>query len=49
MSGADVIESTLTLDTLGSGTATLNSNTTVETDVYVKLVNYQEELEIPSP
>ena len=48
MSGADVIESTLTLDTLGSGTATLNSNTTVETDVYVKLVNYQEELEIPS-
>lgn len=45
-SGADVIEATLTLDTLGSSTVTLADNTTsVETDMYVKLVNYQEEIE----
>ena len=45
-SGADVIEATLTLDTLGSGTVTLaDTTTTVETDMYVKLVNYQEEIE----
>ena len=41
------IETTITLDTLGSGTATLADETTeVETDVYVKLVNNQEELAI---
>ena len=45
-SGADVIEATLTLDTLGSSTVTLaDTTTTVETDMYVKLVNYQEEIE----
>jgi hypothetical protein len=44
MSGVDVIEATLTLDTLGSGQVTLANNTTVETDMYVKLDNYQEEL-----
>ena len=47
MSGVDSIEATLTLDTLGSGTATLADGTTqVSTDMYVKLVNYQEELAI---
>ena len=45
LSGADVIEATLTLDTLGSGSVTLEDGTTeVETDMYVKLVNYQEEI-----
>lgn len=46
MSGVDSIEATLTLDTLGSGTVTLNDATTeVETDMYVKLTNYVEEIE----
>lgn len=45
MSGVDVIEATLTLDTLGSGTVTLADGTTeVQTDMYIKLVNNQEEL-----
>lgn len=45
MSGVDIIEATLTLDTLGSGTVELNDGETeVETDMYVKLVNYQEEI-----
>ena len=49
MSGVDSIEATLTLDTLGSGTVELADETTeVETDMYVQLVNYVEELEIPS-
>jgi hypothetical protein len=49
MSGVDAIEATLSLDTLGSGTVTLADETTeVETDMYVKLTNYVEELEIPS-
>ena len=49
MSGVDAIEATINLDTLGSGTVELADETTeVETDMYVKLVNYQEELEIPS-
>ena len=49
MSGVDVIEATLTLDTLGSGNVTLADGTTeVQTDMYIKLVNNQEELEIPS-
>lgn len=47
MSGVDVIEATITLDTLGSGTVTLADDTTeVETDMYVKLVNYVEELNV---
>ena len=47
MSGVDAIEATLTLDTLGSGTVTLaDTSTTVETDMYVKLTNYVEELSI---
>ena len=46
MSGVDAIEATLTLDTLGSDTVTLNDSTTqVETDMYVKLVNNQEKVE----
>lgn len=46
MSGADVVETTITLDTLGSGTVTLADETTeVETDMYVKLVNNQEKIE----
>ena len=48
MSGVDAIEATLSLDTLGSGTVELNDETEVETDMYVKLTNYVEELEIPS-
>ena len=47
MSGVDAIEATLTLDTLGSGTVTLEDGTTeVETDMYVELTNYVEELSI---
>ena len=46
MSGVDAIEATLTLDTLGTGTVELADETTeVETDMYVKLTNYVEELE----
>ena len=46
MSGVDAIEVTMTLETLGSATVTLDDGTTeVETDMYVKLVNYQEEIE----
>ena len=45
MSGVDSIEATLTLDTLGSATVTLDDSTTeVETDMYIKLVNNQEEI-----
>jgi len=48
MSGVDAVEATLTLDTLGTGTVTLaDGSTQVETDMYVKLVNNQEEI-IPS-
>ena len=47
MSGVDTIETTLTLDTLGSGTVELNDETEVQTDMYVKLTNYVEEL-VPS-
>ena len=43
-SGTDVIEATLNLDTLGSGTVRLMDNTEIATDMYVKLVNNQEEL-----
>lgn len=45
MSGADNIEVTLSLATLGSGTVTLKSGSSVTTDMYVKLVNNQTELE----
>ena len=45
MSGIDAVEVTMTLDSLGSGDVTLNDTTEVETDMYVKLVNYQEEIE----
>ena len=45
MSGVDSIEATLTLDTLGSATVTLQDETTeVETDMYICLVNNQEEI-----
>ena len=45
-SGADIIETTLSLDTLGSGTVELADGTTeVETDMYVKIVNNQEKIE----
>jgi hypothetical protein len=45
MSGVDIIEATLILDTLGSGVVTLDDGTTeVETDMYIKLVNNQEEI-----
>ena len=46
MSGVDAIEATLTLDTLGSGTVELADETEVETDMYVELTNYVEELSI---
>lgn len=45
MSGVDAIEATLTLDTLGSGTVELVDESEVETDIYIKLVNNQEEIE----
>ena len=45
MSGVDAVEVTMTLATLGSETVTLLDETTeVETDMYVKLTNYQEEI-----
>ena len=45
LSGVDVVEATMSLDTLGSGTVTLADGTTeIETDMYVKLVNNQEEI-----
>ena len=46
MSGSDNIEVTMKLATLGSGSVTLKDGTTsVTTDMYVKLVNNQPELE----
>lgn len=46
MSGVDTVEATLSLDTLGTGSVTLNDGaTSVSTDMYVKLVNYQEKIE----
>lgn len=46
MSGVDTVEATLSLDTLGTGSVTLADGTTsVSTDMYVKLVNYQEKIE----
>ena len=44
MSGADAIEATISLDTLGTGTTTTNAGSTITTDMYVKLVNYQPNL-----
>ena len=45
MSGVDAVEVTMTLESLGSSTVELADGTTeVETDMYVKLVNYQEEI-----
>jgi hypothetical protein len=46
MSGVDTIETTLSLDTLGTGTVELADGTTeVATDMYVKLVNNQTKIE----
>ena len=46
MSGVDAIEVTMSLDTLGSGEVTLEDGyTQVETDMYVRLENYVEEVE----
>ena len=46
MSGSDNIEVTMTLQTLGTGSVTLLDGTTsVDTDMYVKLVNNQEKIE----
>lgn len=46
MSGVDAIETTMSLDTLGTGTVELADGTTeVTTDMYVKLVNNQEKIE----
>lgn len=45
MSGVDAVEVTISLDTLGSGSATLADDTTVvETDMYVRLENYVDEI-----
>lgn len=44
MSGADRIEVTMNMSTLGSGSVTLLDDSEVTTDMYVKLVNYQTEL-----
>ena len=46
MSGVDAVEVTMTLESLGSATVELADETTeVETDMYVKFVNYKEEIE----
>lgn len=46
MSGVDTVEVTISLDTLGTGSVTLADGTTsIATDMYVKLVNNQEEIE----
>ena len=44
MSGADRIEVTMNMATLGSGSATLNDGSTVLTDMYVRIKNNQGEL-----
>ena len=44
MSGAEAIEATITLETLGTGTVTTNAHATITTDMYVKLINYQPNL-----
>ena len=44
LSGVDDIETTISLETLGTGTTKLNDDSTVSTDMYVKLVNYQRDL-----
>lgn len=44
MSGADAIEVTMNLATLGSGEVTLADNSKKTTDMYVKLINYQTEI-----
>lgn len=44
MSGVDAIETTMSLDTLGTGIAELEDGTEVQTDMYVKIVNNQEEI-----
>ena len=44
ISGVDTIEATLTLESLGSDKVTLADNTEVETDMYVSLINNQENL-----
>ena len=44
MSGVDAVEVTMTLDSLGSSTVELLDETEVETDMYVALTNYQEEV-----
>ena len=45
MSGVDAIETTMSLDTLGTGITELESGTEVQTDMYVKIVNNLEEIE----
>lgn len=44
MSGADRIEATMNLQTLGTGSVKLEDNSEITTDMYVKLSNYQTEL-----
>ncbi len=47
MKGADRVEATLNLQTLGNGEVTLNDGTTkVNTDMYCKLINKVDELAI---
>lgn len=45
MSGVDAIEVTMTLETLGSGTVTLENDDEITTDMYVRLENYQPMIE----
>ena len=45
MEGVDAIETEMSLDTLGTGVAELESGTEVQTDMYVKIVNNLEEIE----
>lgn len=49
LSGADEVEVTLNLTTLGSSKVTLADGSEISTDMYVKLVNYQDEIAPKEP
>lgn len=48
LKGADRIEATLNLQTLGNGECTLNDGTNINTDIYCKLINKVPELSLES-
>ena len=47
LSDVDDIEAKITLTALGTGKATLNSGTQVSTDIYIKVINDMDEIEVP--